>query len=323
MAQSPPAGTAVAPAPAAAVAPPEPAAPLPENEEGLRMARLWVFLPQASLLLASLLVASIFASRNLTYTTLGAAVLLAYYATRDGSREVRLGVAGAVAVGLLLLGFWPTMSTGVGLFNQPQALVPRSIMGSPDIKGGLAGQDMATLWKPGDVVLMRPALIEADFLRSEIPEGNRAQVERVLVAPLTLLYPDSSHKPVVALSFSQYRNEKIKTPAGDKVDLAPFYDAAFVDLLKKYDRYWMTGVANTENPNVPRYLSGIVPWLADHLGRGDLILSTTRPKDSPEHYVTVKPGLGPDEPIKGLTENLLRDDFGNKLHIVRRPDPPK
>ena len=57
----------------------------------------------------------------MTYTTLGAAILLAYYATRDGLREVRLGVAGVVALGLLLIGFWPSLSTGHGLVQQRQA----------------------------------------------------------------------------------------------------------------------------------------------------------------------------------------------------------
>jgi hypothetical protein len=317
--QAPPAGTAVAPAPAAAAAPPEPAAPLPESDEGLNMARVWVFLPQTALLLASLLVAAVFVTRNLTYTSIGAAVLLAYYATRDGSREVRLGVSGAVAVGLLLLGFWSSWSAGQGLFSSPKAL---EIMGTPDIKGGLAGEDMNKIWKPGDVVLMRPALIEADFLRTEVPEASRPQVERALVAPLTLLYPDSSHKPVIPLTLSQYRSEKVKTPAGDQVDLAAFYDAAFTERLKQYDRFWMTGVAPTATPNSWQYLSGIVPWMADHLERGELVLSRQR-SDPAERYVTVKPGLGLDEPIKGLTEDRQRGDFDNPLHIVRRPSPSK
>jgi hypothetical protein len=201
----------VAPAPAAAAAPPEPAAPLPESEEGLGMARVWVFVPQAALLLLSLLVASVFVTRNMTYTTIGAAVLLAYYATRDGSREVRLGIAGAVAVALLLLGFWPDWSTGKGLFSSSYAL---GVMGTPEGTGGLAGTDMAKIWQDHDVVLMRPAQIEADFLKTEIPEANRTQVERALLAPLTLLYSDSKHKPVIALTYSEYRNEKVKTPAG-------------------------------------------------------------------------------------------------------------
>jgi hypothetical protein len=107
------------------------------------------------------------------------------------------------------------------------------------------------------------------------------------------------------------------------VDLAAFYDDAFAERLKQYDRYWMTGVAPTEHPNTWQYLACAVPWQADHLDRGNLWLSTTRPKDSPEHYITVKPGLGPDEPIKGLTEGRLKADFDNPLHLVRRPEPQK
>ena len=80
-------------------------------------------------------------SRYLTYTTLGAAVLLAYYATRDGSREVRLGVAGTVAVAMLLFGFWTRMSRGDGLFSSGLA---QGIMGDANTpgkegEGGLAG----------------------------------------------------------------------------------------------------------------------------------------------------------------------------------------
>ncbi len=326
LAQAPPAGTAVAPAPAAKAAPAEPAVPLPENEEALWMARLWIFLPQAALLVISLLVAVTFVTKNLTYTTLGGAVLLAYYATRDGSREVRLGVAGAVAVGLLLLCFWPDWSAGNGLFSNGRAL---EIMGTPDGTGGLAGTDMnkdtdtkKAIWKPGDVVLMRPGLVEADFLHSEIPEANRPQVERVLVAPLTLLYPDSSHKPVIALTYSEYRNENVKTAAGGLVDVSGFYDAALADRLKHYDRYWMTGMAPTPTANSWQYLACAVPWMADHLDRGELVVSRMR-KDPAERYVTVKPGLRIDEPIKGLTEDRQRGDFDNPLHIVRRPNPQK
>jgi hypothetical protein len=356
--EAPSAGTAVAPAPAATAAPPEPAAPLPENDEALRMARLWVFVPQAALLLVSLLVASAFVTRNMTYTTLGAAILLAYYATRDGSREVRLGIAGAVAVGMLLIGFWPDYSAGQGLFSSGHA---KGIMGTPETKGGLAGTDMASIWKPNDVVLMRSGLFEADFLRTEIPEATRPQVERAMLAPLTLLYPDSSHKRVIALTFSEYRNKKAKTPAGELVNLGAFYDDAFARQLKPYNRYWVTGVGPTAAPNSAAYLSGLVPWMADHLEPIDLrpaqllaaqpiaapgaplgavtqnvvecqlatsddfvvrtlLLSTERPKDSPDHYVTVKPGLSPDEPIKGLTEGVLEKDFSNPLHIVRRPN---
>jgi hypothetical protein len=316
------AAPAVAPT-AAEVAPPEPAAPLPENDDALRMARLWVFLPQVALLVASLAVSSIFFTRYLTYTTLGGAILLAYYATRDGSREVRLGVAGALALGLLVVGLWPNLSTGAGLFSSPKAQQVMGVPGQPPpYDGGVAGTAMDGVWKDGDVILMRSGLVESDFLRTEIPEKARPQVERVMVAPLTLLYPDSSQKPVIPLTLSGYHNEKIRTFAGDKVDLARYYDAAFAERLKKYERYWMTGVVTNEMPNSWYYLTCVVPWMADHLDRGDLVVARNR-TDRAERYVLVRVGLGPDEPIKGLTEGRQEDDFKKELHIVRRPDPQK
>ncbi len=316
-----PASTAVAPAPALEAAPPEPAAPLPENDEALQMARLWLFLPQAGLLLASFLVAAVFFSRYMSYTTLGAAILLAYYATRDGSREVRLGVAGMVALALLIVGFFPNWSTGAGLFSGDKS---RAVMGVPGTDDGMAGTKTAGVWKPGDVVLMRPGLMEADFLRSpaDIPEAVRPQVERVALAPLTLLYPDSEHRPVIALSFSQYRNEKVKTPAGGLAPLSDFYDSEFAAQLKPYRRYWMTGVGPGDRPNTWYYLACLVPWMATTLDRGDLLLARNREGD--EHYITVKPLLSADEGISGLVpkpgqtvEDLKSDDFKHILHIVR------
>jgi len=230
-----------------------------------------------------------------------------------------------VALALLVIGFWPTLCTGTGLFSGTKA---RQVMGVPGDKGGLAGTAMAgtpdapPIWKEGDVVLMRSGLVESDFLRSEIPEATRPQVERVLVAPLTLLYPDSSHKPVIALTLSHYRNNKIKTMAADPELVNTFYNADLVARLKKYDRYWMTGVAPRDTPNTWYYLSCVVPWLATHLERGDLVVS--RDRDGPEHYVVVKPGLGLDEPIKGLTEDVkIPQDYGRELHIVRRPPEPQ
>jgi hypothetical protein len=326
---------APATAPAASETVPEPAAPLPENEAAMRLARLWIFAPQAALLLAALLVPAIFYSRFLTYTTLGAAIVLAYYATRDGSREVRLGVSGVLALALLLVGFWPSLCTGSGMFSSTYAL---SILGSPDKSGGLTGTDMnkstpedkdkgipekPALWRRGDVVLMRSGLVESDFLNSEEFKSRedyatiRPQVERVLVAPLTLLYPDSSSKPVIALPLSNYRNTKARTSAGDPAMTAEFFDADLAARLKKYQRFWMTGVTRTPYPNSPTYLACVVPWLAKNLDRGTLVLSRSR--EGQDHYVRVEPGLGLEEPIKGLTEDFQLKDYDNPLHIVRRP----
>lgn len=315
---APAAAPAVAPtaAPAAAEAEPEPEGePLPENDEALWMSRLWVFLPQAAaMVVAALLLQTIFATRFLTFTTLGGAILIAYYATRDRRRDVRLGVAGAVAVALFAFGFADKWSLGDGrLFSNAKA---RDIVARQDVSGGLAGTGMVSAWKEGDVVLMRSGLLEADFLRTDIPPQARPQVERAILAPLTTLYPDRNHKPVIALTFSQYRTEKIKTPGAEKAPLQDYYDAEFVAKLKGYQRYWMTGVGPDADPNSWYYLTCFVPWLASELDRGPLVLARNR-EGLTERYVTIEPNLGPDQPIEGLTKDRKAEDFNNLLHIVR------
>src|SRR5262249_14712405 len=107
---------APAAAPAVAEAKPELVSqPLPENEEALWMGRFWLFLPQMlAIVLMFVLAQSVYTTRFLTFTTLGAAILLAYYATRDASREVRLGVAGVLALALLAFGFSERWSLGDG-----------------------------------------------------------------------------------------------------------------------------------------------------------------------------------------------------------------
>jgi hypothetical protein len=232
---------------------------------------------------------------------------------------VRLGVSGVVALALLVFGFWGNMSMGSGLFSSRKA---HDIMVGQNAEGGFAGSDMAKSWKPGDVILMRSGLCEADLLRSDIPPATRPQVERAILAPLTTLYPDSSRKPVIPLSFSEYRNEKVKTPAGDPELLRGYYDDEFVARLKQYNRFWLTGVGPDPYPNSWYYLAGVVPWMATALDRGDLVLARFREKE--DRYITVKPNLGLEEPIKGLApkpgegvEDMRPDDFKNFAHIVR------
>jgi hypothetical protein len=184
------------------------------------------------------------------------------------------------------------------------------------------GKDNAPpIWKDGDVVLMRSGLVESDFVRGDIPGATRPAVERVLVAPLTLLYPDHSHKPVIALPLSGYRNEKVKTLAGDKVALDRFFDDEFAARLRNYRRYWMTGVGPGDTPVTWYYLACVVPWMAKHLDRGELLVA--RQRQGAERYVVVKPDLGTDDPIPGLTEDVRKDDFSTILHIVRPANPQK
>jgi hypothetical protein len=356
-AAAPAAATAVTAAPAAAPAAARQSAaaepegePLPENRPAFWMSLLWVVLPQVVLFDIAALAFSqygewLYLSRYLTYTTLGAAILLAYVATRDRSREVRLGVAAAVAVALLVFGYFEQWSLGgADLYSSPFAKDIAGSLANTDMNGspGQAGKwvDGNVTWKPsaavwgmevsvpewewGDVVLLRAGLPEADFIRTDIPAETRPQVERVLLAPLTTLYPDRTHKPIILLSYSQYRSSKVKTDGGEKAPLNEFYDAEFAAGLKKYHRFWMTGVGPSRRPNTWQYLGCFLPWLATALDRDDLLFARSRgDRDTPGHYVPLKPNLGPDEPIKGLTTSAeppwdrRREDFDNALQIVR------
>jgi hypothetical protein len=317
-------GAAVTAAPAAApaVAAAKPALesqPLPENEEALWMSRFWLFLPQMLVVvLAFVLAQSIFSTRFLTYTTLGAAILLAYYATRDASREVRLGVAGVVALALLLFGFSERWSLGDSTLYSCH--YGRSVVGS------LTSEGMQKVWRDGDVVLVRSGLPEADFLRTDIPEATRPEVERAILAPLTTLYPDVAPRPVMALPFSEYHSDKVRSAGGDKLkpeDYKAFYNESFVARVKGFKRYRMTGLVATglDQPNWPPYLAGFLPRLAVLLDK-DLQLSRNRGESGDkEHYVIItRDQINPAADIDGLTKDVQAKDFDSAVHLVQEKE---
>src|SRR5262249_26281991 len=130
--------------------------PLPEAAELVWMGRLWLFLPQVvALMAAQWWDPSLFLSRYLSYTTLGGAILLAYWATRDRSRDARLGLSLALAATLFLWTFTPPSWQGRGLYSSAAARDMVETLKKLDEKGQ---------WQPGDVVLYRPTLPEADLL---------------------------------------------------------------------------------------------------------------------------------------------------------------
>ncbi len=321
-----PASTAVAPA-LAAVAPAGPitspaleanapriadeGAPLPENDEAVWMGRLWVFVPQLFTLVAAYATAqSIFQTRYLSYTTLGAAILLAYYATRERSREVRLGVAAVLCLTLLVLGFFPEWGAGVGLFGNNRA---------KDLADGLRVR--MTSWREGDVLLMRAGLAESDWLANDIPAAARPEVERAVLAPLTTLYVDAVHRPVLPLTLSHYRNKTVHPLAGEYCRPGDYYDAAFADRVRQYERYWLTGLAPGQDFTTPYYLACVLPWLADTLGWDVVVARNRGESGNPERYVEVPTDVKPDDDIDGLTYNTKRDDFVVFVHLARPRQP--
>ena len=129
---------------------------MPESPELVWTGRLWLFLPQVlALVAAQFSHQALFLSQYLSYTTLGGAILLAYWATRDPSRDVRLGLSLALAVTLFLWSFTPPGWHSRGLYSSSSTRETVEHLRSLDEQGR---------WLPGDVVLLRPNFPEADLL---------------------------------------------------------------------------------------------------------------------------------------------------------------
>src|SRR5207302_1436849 len=128
------------------VPPPVEGPEVPENLHLVWLGRLWLFVPQMIALVLAYTDQPVFMSRYLSYTTLGGAILLAYWATRDRAREVRLGVSAAVVLAVYLTGFM-TISRGYPATSAVPAPAIVKALDTVETKGS---------WKPGYVVLYRP-----------------------------------------------------------------------------------------------------------------------------------------------------------------------
>ncbi len=262
---------------------PEPSEPVveeplrPEHRELIWFAMFWVLLPQLLALMGT--AASnqpSFATRFMGFTTLGGAILLAAFASRERTREARLGIIGGLALGILVLGFFPDYSAGVGLFGNDRGPEMMQLMRT---QFDLPAEKPT--WQEGDVILMRSALPEVDFVKSSIPEKNREAVKRVGYAPVATLYPDSRHRPIILLTYSQYRSETLRPGVGKycQADLEKYYDDQLAKEVSRYNRYWIAGLTprapgRKSEFNSPLYLACTVLWLAD---RSDWDLTLARP----------------------------------------------
>src|SRR5207302_3443640 len=124
------------------------------------------------------------------YTSLGGVILLAYWATRDRSRDARLGMGLAAALTLLGWGLLPPRWQSYALHTQWFSLSVVQEMDRLEEEGR---------WKPGDVLLFRAAFLEGDLLPNRVPEGSRRQIEKLVASPLTTLYAPKTPKPFVLL----------------------------------------------------------------------------------------------------------------------------
>jgi hypothetical protein len=305
------AGTAVleAPAPPAAPAPREPAAelpPPPDSPDLVWLGRVWFFWPQiAALLQAYGLGQALFVSRFLGYTTLGGVILLAYWATRERTRDMRLGVAAAVALTIFLWGLLP-VGRGFGLVSPSTSWLAMRHVDELEQKKGS--------WKPGDVLLVRSSYPEADFLPDGLPEANRRHVVGALLSPYTTLYVSEKPRPVVLLSKSQRRGDKLQTDAGPEYDPTTRYDAKLAEELRGYNQFW---IASNDDADRKDFVACFLPWLADALGSD---LQVARNRQGPERYFDVYTDTATSDYMEGLTD-ASRSDFTHLVRVQRRRPP--
>lgn len=292
---------ATEPAPAALVVPEE---PMPESPLLIWMGRFWFFLPQITGLMLALAASQfLFVSRYLSYTTLGGVLLLAYWATRSPSRDVRLGVSLVTIVVMFLWGSFMTVGKGFGL-------------GSPSL-GNQVVRDLDMLdeegrWKPGDVVLLRAGFLEGDFLTREIPDANREAIVGAIKAPLTTLYVNKTPKPVEVLTLSQGRGEKLATVTAKHCDLDAFYTPELAQKLRQHERFWIC----SQPYERIGFMSGFLPWLADALGWD---LKAARARKDPERYFDVWTDIDGEDFVPGLSD-AKPSDFSH-LVLIRRKEP--
>jgi hypothetical protein len=288
-------------APATPPVAPAPELPLPESPELLWLARAWFFWPQfVVLVLAFGLGLPIYLSSSLSYTTLGGVILLAYWATRERARDIRLGITLAVVV---TVGLWGLLSVsrGVGLLSPVPAQVTMQQIDELEKKGS---------WRANDVLLVRGTSLEADLLPDGLPSATRAQVTGVLLAPYTTLYVSQKPRPIILLSKSQFRSPTMHTEAGEKYDTKRLYNEALAARLRKYDQYWLvTG----DDPDRKEFFGCVLPWLADAVGWDLYVARNRQPR---ERYFDVSTGSAPSDYLEGLT-NAEKTDFTSRSDLVR------
>jgi hypothetical protein len=275
----------------------------PENPDLLWLGRCWLFLPQlAVVLLAFSLGWQVLLSRYLCYTTFGAVILLAYWATREGRADRRRKVIGVVALVMLVWGLTPFPGLG-GLVSPSEAPQMADMLKERDEKQRI-GKD--------DLILYRAGFLEADLLPDDIPCESLAHVEGVLAAPLTTLYVGPNPHPYVVLSHSHRRNDTKRTRGGRLFNAESFYNDDLAARVRPHDRYWICA----GGPDRQAYVDCLLCWLAD---AQPWDLTVARRRDYPEHYFLVPGGIGPDDYVAGLSDSRP-DDFP-AVFLARRGLP--
>jgi hypothetical protein len=259
------------------------------------------------LLLAFGLGLSVLNSRFMSYTSLGGVILLAYWATRNGAREVRLGVAAAVALAMLFWGY-TDWSKGSGLMSPGDSRTFMAVLDQLSAEGR---------WKERDALLVRPAVVEAFLLPDRIPQATRNRVEGAILSPYTTLYVNETPKPVFCLGLSLFRGERFAERAGAFYQPQDAEEAALAARLQPYTGFFIhSGDAGRQ-----AFMARLVPWLANAKD-ADLKVARHRSADE-ERYFTVKKQSQLGETIDGLSDSQA-SDFSFLVRVsVLPPDAKK
>jgi hypothetical protein len=241
------------------------------------------------------------------YTSLGGVILLAYWATRNGAREVRLGVAAAVALAMLFWGY-TDWSKGDGLTSVGDARNFVAVLDQLSTEGR---------WKEKDALLVRPAVPEAYLLPDRIPQATRARVEGAILSPYTTLYVNEKPKPVLCLGLALFSSERFAERAGAYYEPQDANEAELATRLQPYTGFFI----HSGDTGRQAFMARFVPWLANAKD-ADLKVARKRSADE-ERYFVVPRGSRLGETLNGLSDSQP-GDFSFLVRVgVQQPDVAK
>ncbi len=275
-----------------------------KSPEILWMGWIWLILPQAAGIMMTLLGAkSSFCSRYFTYTTLGGELILAYLIVRNRTVKLRIVMAAATASIIFLWGLTPR-GHGLGLTTPlyAQELVHR-----------LNRLDEGGLRQSGDMILLRGAFLEADFVPDQVPSENLHAVQGAILSPITTLYVIHERGPLVSLSLSNRRGETgLSSNQSFAYQPERFYNDDLARRLQNSRRFWLCDPLEYRDS----FLHGFLIWLAK---AGGSTLRVTIDIESGNRTFLVHPGIEASEFPSIVPDNGRQDRVSLTLIEVMEP----
>ena len=148
--------------------------------------------------------------------------------------------------------------------------------------------------------------------REHVIAENRSRVQAALAAPLTTLYAGKTRKPLICLSLSHYRSDKVKTPAGQ------FYQTAMPRrsrVKQGVTALWAVLDRVSDTPDRRLFLACLLPWLADRLQWDRSV--ARHPCIGESRYFDVDTDIRPDDWVDGLSNGQERN-FDYTVRVQRK-----